>query len=604
MMAKIQSFSSEVWKLQRRELRISRRGRPITQQKLHRRAEVSKSAKGVGKNVNDALLETPPNVTYYTPRTEITTPSVVNLEESDVKSDRIDTSSDIDTYQQFLPQNKDTITASDESEFPVISDVGAEDATIEKEVFKMDFHVAYVDDGSSAAGQFSSNPDMTIPAIQIEQLSPVTNETCLEGGNHITGVDADEATAAEHLATAQRYKENNELDKAAREFLAASDLFENLEHVGSSNSLMAHPGLAETNDAENPLGESARIYRKVIDVQEGILADIESLCSTLAFVRILVEGSEFDEAERVSWKASASFIGVWKEEVGLEFRCLRGEIKRNLGHPDAERYLVEALADSLDRMLLPQITSAVESLLKMAARTQNPVELPSLFAKMLEILENQESTSRKTRSRPSEILFQAVGIASAYSAKQCTDFDYADRLFCSVIVRIKGLSSSKEGDAKAMAYLLMALHHKRQQSWGVCYSHLRMVARNISSRRGKDTPEGRLLDSMEELNAQLWATNGCSSEKLPQLFETKIDELKSMLDVNISAGTVNRPLSPVLTGYGLFRMTLQRENADDIRTYLGNEKSSASLSSRSYRIGVTYSAPSITGINDSISMFM
>ena len=568
-------------------------------------------------------LGTPINVTYYTPRADAVTPSAISADKKDMKSTPAENINDGENSQHSHTQDEVISTFNEEQTLQAgekdVAEVASEEHLDQDKLpFASFASIAspFITIGPGAS-QSSSQLSISRSTTEAESASPLISDSYQPDLRDTVRVDADEVAvglAQELFEKAQFYKENLQLDDAATFFSFASGRFEELEGPASLNTLKSLAGLAETYESLTQLGKavdwSVEDYRRVIAWHDGAsgLSSLGSLRPKLGLSYALMKELKYAEAKSTCQKALAGFRDFRMEDERIECQCLLGEVMRHVDKGEAEKCLVGALADSLNRMLVPEIRAAVTSLLEMVL----PQGVLSTFAKMLQLLQDQDSISQCARSLSSEVLFQAIKIASEYSVVQSPDFDYAGPLFLSLVAQIGRLSSRKHGEEKARAFLEIALHCERRQSWGECVSHLKLVSSTIEACRGKDNSDARhVRKCVDELKSVLWAKDGCSCENLPELFQTQIAKLRFPLDLKVASGSRYATMDGGWHGvnqwydeWGIPGWARSNVTTTSMGEYNGMRKTPTSLSSRSYRYGVTYSEHSIAGVTDSLSNFV
>ena len=286
------------------------------------------------------------------------------------------------------------------------------------------------------------------------------------------------------------------------------------------------------------LAKLASIYRMVVaGLQQYFGASsMESLQPTVELAKVLKRMGQFVEAEAEFRKAIAGYEHFGMEDASLECQCLLGEI---LSKFDAENCLVSALAKCLERGLVTQMTAAVTTLCQVNLRpraTHIGREYEPLFSHMLNILREQNPIPARQSQLCPEILFEAVKIASEYSAIQnieCLEYDYASPLFCSVFTQIRQLSDVTHGYKKAQAYIRYALHSQRQQNWGECLTRLSMATKSIQCVKDGDRfALNKLERSLEILNRDIYNFEGTD---MNELFERKVNEMRGTLESSLGA---------------------------------------------------------------------
>jgi hypothetical protein len=240
-----------------------------------------------------------------------------------------------------------------------------------------------------------------------------------------------------------------------------------------------------------------------------------------------------------------------------------------------ESILIDSLKFPWKGMLLVTVESLCK--LKLYLLPTSHWKLTQIFTRMLSLLEERTlDTERGYKLSPS-VLFQAVRIASEYSA--IDQFDFAQGLFSSIIPHITFLSDSQYGMQKAEANLLFAFHYQRQQLWGDCAARLVAATRYISSNIGQnDVATTRYLKTaLDELDGNLWNYDGYSVQ---ELLSHHIERLISLLP-----------------GIGMTGRCSSRKATNDLAS-----SDAMSISTRSYQYGVTYSVSEVTGVSDSVFM--
>jgi hypothetical protein len=422
-------------------------------------------------------------------------------------------------------------------------------------------------------------------------------------------VRADDGMAEEALATARKHRNKGDLFEASCHFIASIKLY------ARSNN---RPADLEVLNAHLALGatlESRRFSPKASfpSFKAGRFVILRFGTPGRPGTPALAIRGAFSEAEKICQNALAESASWSRAKSRVRCCFILGSLLGKLGnHRAMQLLLLSVLATSLREGWKDEIVEAMKSL--------SDVEFQRITWSKSHIIRRAEKLALNLSQRPDEdrirdlpagAVFELIKVAASYVGRLGDDgLGITEALLQSLSPHLGRLSSLSLGTQKAQAYLEYARFYLGQKRWGLCASSLQEAVRSVSANTGKSFPEvsNALKDIVQMTDQDL-------SMSLSNSFWTRLEQCCS--DVNILTEEAEDPFESlgaefyrILKALKVFTEMTLRQNEIMLEDHTSTNSNlpcaptddGTSMSSRSYKYGVTYSVSEITGVSDSIFM--
>ncbi len=491
------------------------------------------------------MVETPPNITYHTPRPENNSDMLEGVETG------------IGCPIQNLGLSSLVVNPASQLGITIVDDLAS--LHLEQSSFGERKTLGMVECSMDAF--FGYQPD---DATLYEHVAKTAIDAVSEFSVH----------EAAHLARSHEAEGN--LEEAATEYIRIVDVY--AQGDGDSEELLrVYYRLAGIYQAQAELEKAAAIYRRVVAGSEKIFGEsaLETLLALYGLAKVLEQQGQDNEAESLYRQAVKGFKNLGLVEYQMDCQFYLADLLRDKGlHRPAVRLLRSTLSGYQVLDLRHRMIGVLGSLLDSYFQMDWPIDFTFAMSAMQKLL--GEGLEMDHNLFP-EYLIEGIHLATIQSP---SDFRAADSVFLSVLPKLELLSDAKYNLEKFYAYLEIGLHYKRHEKWEKAAEYLHLASESPVNQKGNDFAMTRFVN-IHLIEAQMQIKFYDSRRAQKELREKNFIEF-------------------IQSNHGNGRHS---QHAKDGRPGVCDEgddgESNVNTDTTSCKYGLTYSVSDITGISDS-----